>query len=156
MMIKSIIISLILLIFAYGYSFAAFSIETDLREINFGQMSPGEIKGDIPSQGVTVRCISDQGNAWYLRIRLDGQLTHIDSPSSVIPNSNFWWYGSSTTGTGTLTTAQQNFLSEEIVYQAPVGEGSTGVDINIKFILELPHIIQSGSYGSTIVLTLIE
>ncbi|MDD5423434.1 MAG: hypothetical protein PHT32_08500 [Candidatus Omnitrophica bacterium] len=139
-----------------GSAHAAFTLETDINSIDFGAMAPDEIKGDIPSQGVTVRCTTDQGNAWFLRTRLDTQLTNANNPSSVIPSENFRWYGSSTTGTGQLVMTEQDYLVERIVYTAPAGEGASGVNIKVKFKLNIPHRVQSGTYNSRIIFTMIE
>lgn len=135
---------------------ATFSIETDLTSIDFGNMKPSQTKGDVPSQGVTVRCTTDQGNPWYLRMHLETPLTNVDNPSSFISDENFRWYGISTTGSGTLVMDEQDFSIERIAYTAPTGEGGSGVDVKLQFKLTVPSNIQSGPYFTRIILTLIE
>lgn len=135
---------------------AAFTIETDLTSVNFGVMKPGEIRGDIPFQGVTVRCTTDQGRPWTLRIRLERPLANTNNSSSVIPSENFRWYGLNSTGTGTLVTDEQDFLVERVAYTAPAGEGAGGIEIKIRFKLNVPTNSQSGDYVTRIILTFIE
>ncbi len=135
---------------------AAFSIETDLTSINFGTMNPDQTRGDVPSQGITVRCTTDQNNPWYLRLHLETPLTNVNNPSSFISNENFWWYGMSTTGSGTLVMDEQDFSIERVAYTAPTGEGGSGVDVKLQFKLTVPSNVQSGPYSTRIILTLIE
>lgn len=135
---------------------ATLNIETDINSVDFGYMNPAATKGDIPFQGVTVRCTSDQGNPWQLRLRLETPLKHNDNPSQMIPSENFWWYGVSATGIGTLVMDEQDFLVERVVYSAPAGEGVSGIDIKLQFKLTIPANVQSGPYSTRIILTLIE
>ncbi len=153
---KALLFFLFTLFFFPEIASASFGVETDLSSINFGIMKPNEIKGDVPHQGVTVRCTTDQGNAWFLRIRADSPFRNTSNPSSVIPNENFLWYGLNTTGSGALVTGERDFSTERIVYQAPQGEGAEGVDIKLRFKLNIPRNTQSGDYVTTVILTFIE
>lgn len=156
MIAKILLLIALFIFFLTSTASAAFSIVLDLNSIDFANMKPGQIRGDLPSQGITVTCTSDQGNPWYLRICVKEPLTHMGNPSSIIPNENFLWYGLETTGTGTLVTAEQDFTEERIAYTAPAGEGASGVDIKLRFKLKIPQTVQSGDYATEITLTLIE
>ena len=127
MKLKAILLICIFLFFLSQNVHATFSIETDLTSINFGAMNPNGTKGDVPSQGVTVKCTTDQGNPWYLRLHLETPLTNVNNPSSMISNENFWWYGMSTTGSGALVMDEQDFSVEKVAYTASAGEGVSGV-----------------------------
>jgi hypothetical protein len=135
---------------------AVFSVDTDLTSINFGTMKPNEVMGDIPAQGVTIRCTTDRGNAWTIRTHLEQPLTNSLNPSSIIPNENFRWYGISTTGSGTLVRTEQDYLVEKVIYSAPAGEGAGGVDVNVKFRISIPAGTESGTYTTRVILTMIE
>ncbi len=153
---RLLLLAAIILIALSSHAYAEFTIETDLKSIDFGPMNPGDTRGDIPSQGVTIRCTTTQGNSWQLRLHLETPLTHVTNPSSIITNDNFWWYGVSTTGSGSLVMHEQNLLTEQIAYTAPAGEGASGIDIKLKFKLTLPNSLQSGQYATKIILTMIE
>ena len=153
---KPLFFAAVFLFLACQNALASFNIETDLNSIDFGYMNPTATKGDIPFQGLTVRCTSDQGNPWQLRLRLETPLRHDNNPSQVIPSENFWWYGISTTGSGTLVIDEQDFLIERVAYNAPAGEGASGIDIRLQFKLTIPSSAQSGPYSTRIILTLIE
>jgi len=156
MKLKIVLLTFVIFIFLHKNTYATFSIDTDLARVDFGLMSSGDVKDNVPWQGVTVKCTSDQGNPWDLRIRMDSPFTHENNPSSIIANDRFWWYGANTTGLGTLITSQSDFSVERIVYQAPMGEGTAGINVGIRFKLAVPPNAQSGRYAATIILTMIE
>ena len=138
---------------------AVFNIElANLDSIDFGSLDMGETKDDVPSEGFVVTCTTDQSNAWYLKIRSEAALTHADNPASFIPDANLYWYGisSSIPGNTSLVTTQQDFTIERTVYTAPNTEGATGTDITLKFRVDIPQVIQSGTYSTNIVLTFTE
>ena len=135
---------------------AVFNLDTDLTYINFGVMKPNEVTGDVPAQGITIRCTTDQGRAWTLRTHLEQPLSNSFNPSSIIPSENFRWYGIATTGSGNLVRTEQDYLVEKVIYSAPAGEGAGGIDINVKFRLSVPATTQSGTYTTSIILTMIE
>jgi len=135
---------------------AIFNIETDQQTLDFGLMAPNEVRDNVPSKGVMVKCTSDQGIPWRLRIRLESPLAHVNNPSETIASDHFWWYGANTTGIGTLVTNENDFTVERIVYSAPAGEGANGIDVELRFKLALPPRTQSGDYLTKIIFTLIE
>ncbi|MFH0772112.1 MAG: hypothetical protein V1933_05780 [Candidatus Omnitrophota bacterium] len=135
---------------------AAFGITLDAYSLSFGSFNPGEIKTDVPEGSIIVTCASDQGNAWNLKIKTEYPLVNSLNPASTIPNANLWWYGVSSTGAGTLITAREDFSSEKTVYSAPAGEGTSGVEIKVKFEISVPKDVQSGQYSSNIIFTIIE
>ena len=154
---KKIFVLFILSLFIFSIDASAtFTIETDLIEIYFGSMSPGEIREGIPTQGITVRCTTDQGNPWFLRIRTENPFGNMNNLSAIIPNENFWCYADSTTGSGILVTTEQDFSVERIVYTASAGEGAQGVGVVLKFKLAVPTNTQSGDYSTRVILTMIE
>jgi hypothetical protein len=155
----AIFIAITFAIFLYTHDAeAVFSIDLNFYSIDFGNMNMGDIKDDIPSIGLIITCTTDQGNPWYLKIRNDYPLKHISNPASVIPNTNFKWYGVSTSDpTNTsLVTTREDFTYEKTIYSGAAGEGASGTDITIKFELTLPPILQSGIYSTNIVFTFTE
>ncbi|MFH0839933.1 MAG: hypothetical protein V1883_02825 [Candidatus Omnitrophota bacterium] len=137
---------------------AAFSINLNFYSIDFGNLNMGDIKDDVPGIGLTVTCQTDQGNPWQLRIRAERPLTSILNPSSFIPNTNFFWYGisSSVPGNNSLVRNQEDFTVERTVYSAPGTEGNPGTDITLKFKVIVPRPVQSGIYNTKIVFTFTE
>jgi len=144
------------ILFFTNPALATFSITTDTTNINFGPMDPGNTTGDIPVQGLSVTCTSDQGNQWFLRVYTETPFEHVDSPNITIFNENFYWYGINTDGAGDLVTDEEDMLSEKIVYTSTSTEGANGITITVKFKLEVPQHTQSGEYNSKIIFTLTE
>ena len=137
---------------------AAFSIELNFPDLNFGNMNMGDIKDDVPPMGLIVTCTTDLGNPWSLNIRNDWPLMHVSNPSSVISNTDFKWYGVSTSDPAntSLIMTREDFTFERTIYNGAAGEGANGTDIMMKFELTLPSLLQSGLYTSNIVFTLTE
>ena len=139
-------------------AFATFSINLNFYSIDFGNLNMGDIKDDVPGIGLKVTCTTDQANPWQLRIRTERPLTNTMDPSSFIPNSNFFWYGISTSvpDNGSLVRSQEDFTVERTVYTAPGTEGNPGTDITLKFKVVVPRPVQSGAYTTKIVFTFTE
>lgn len=139
-------------------AFAVFSVDLNFYSIDFGNLNMGDIKDDVPGIGIRVTCATDQGNPWQLRIRTEKPLTNTINPPSFIPNSNFFWYGisSSVPENGSLVKSQEDFTVERTVYIAPGTEGNPGTDITLKFKVIVPRPVQSGIYTTKIVFTFTE
>lgn len=137
---------------------AAFSVTLNFPSIDFGSLNMGDIRYDVPDTGITATCRTDQGNPWQLKIRADQPLTHMESPASFIPNTNFFWYGisSNVPGNNSLDKTQEDFTMERTVYTAPAGEGDPGTEITLKFKVVVPRLIQSGIYATTVIFTFTE
>ena len=147
------------MVFLFPHSaFATFSITLNFYDIDFGNLNMGDIKDDVPGIGLTVTCMTDQGNPWQLRIRTERPLTHAVDPSSFIPNTNLFWYGISTSApmNNSLVKSQEDFTLERTVYTAPGTEGNPGTDITLKFKVIVPRPVQSGIYNTKIVFTFTE
>ncbi len=140
-------------------AYAVFTLELNQTAVDFGDMDSGpsgSYRDDMPPQGMEVICSTDQGNAWWLRIRNDQPLTNASNPASTISNANFKWYGVSTSDPAnmSLVTLREDFTVEKTVYSAPNTEAQT--TIRMKFELTVPPAMQSGAYTSNIVFTLTE
>lgn len=135
-----------------------FSINLNFYSIDFGDLNMGDIKDDVPGIGLKATCMTNQGNPWQLRIRAERPLTNTANPSSFIPNSNFFWYGISTTvpANASLVKSQEDFTVERTVYSAPGSEGMPGTDITLKFKVIVPRPAQSGVYTTKVVFTFTE
>jgi hypothetical protein len=158
--LKNVICFLFCLVFLLSFFLksaeAVFNIALDTYTLDFGNLNPGEVKTNFPESSLIITCTTDQGNAWNLRVRNETPFTHTINPAATIPDTSFWWYGVSTTGTGTLIYTKQDFTTERIVYSAPAGEGASGVEIRMKFEISIPDYIQSGGYESNIIFTMVE
>jgi hypothetical protein len=146
-------------VFLYAHDAAAvFSIDLNFNSVDFGGLNMGDIKDDVPGIGIRVTCRADQGLPWQLKIRAEQPLTHMENPASFIPNTNFFWYGISTSvpGNNSLDRSQEDFTLERTVYTAPAGEGAAGTEITMKFKVIVPRPAQSGIYTTKIVFTFTE
>lgn len=157
------LISGLLLFAAAREAEAVFTIEFNLHSIDFDSMdsgASGSFKDDVPSQGLTITCTTDEGNAWQLKVRNEQPLTHISNPGATIPDTSFRWYVESTTGnTGQLgysLNQREDFTIEKTIYTGTAGEGAAGIDFTTKYELTVPPNIQSGDYSSTVVFTFTE
>lgn len=139
-------------------TYAVFSLDLNFYSIDFGSMNMGDIKDDVPPIGLTATCTTDQGLRWYLRIRSDGPLTHEENPAAFIPDTNFRWYGISTSDPAntSLVTTREDFTMERTIYIGEPGEGADGTDLMMKFEITLPPLLQSGRYNANIVFTMTE
>ena len=137
---------------------ATFSINLNFYSVDFGSLNMGDIKDDVPNIGIKVTCATNQGNPWQLRVRAERPLTHMENPASFIPNTNFFWYGISTSvpTNNSLDRNQEDFTVERTVYRAPGTEGTPGTDITMKFKVIVPMPAQSGIYTTKIVFTFTE
>ena len=153
-----IIVSLLTIFLYKSDAEAAFSIELNFYSIDFGKLNMGDIKDGVPGTGLTVTCTTDQNNPWFLKIRNEGPLIHTSNPASIIPDTNLYWYGvsSSVPGNNSLVTSQQDFTLEKTVYSAPATEGASGTQITMKFRVDVPTVVQSGTYNTNIVFTFTE
>lgn len=155
--IRILIIALII-VFSFTVEARAskFKLKVDKHTIDFSNLNLGETKSDIPGDGFKATCTSDLGNPWELKISNIQPLTHEHNPTATIPDTNFRWYGISTTGAGTLIKEEKDFTQERVLYSAPAGEGANGIDIIIKFKLIVPQMIQAGEYETQIMFTMTE
>jgi hypothetical protein len=147
----------IFIVLPLNNALAVFSIEIpEDFDIYFGQVAPGTVMGNIPNDGFDVVCTSDQGNPWFLELRMDQPLTNEVNAFSVIPLDNFFFYGIGTTGSGVLVTERTRLDTPKTVYTSPAAEGADGVGITLKFRIDIPRIIQSGRYSGQLIFTLTE
>ncbi|MBN1871908.1 MAG: hypothetical protein JW800_04970 [Candidatus Omnitrophica bacterium] len=129
-------------------------------DLDFGEMKMGEIKYDVPRDGLKIKCRTSAGTpGWRLKVRLDRPLTNIDDLSSIIPRENIYVYGITTSNdmNNSLLTTPTNLLREVTLYTGAAGEEET--DITIKFQMELPPALKQGVFNtnfSDIVFTISE
>ncbi len=137
----------------------ALSLNLNLYSVDFGNMNMGDIKTEVPAQGLTVTATTSAATAgWTLKIRNEEPFRHQLNPASVIPNTQFRWYAVSTTGSESRFTypinQREDFTYEKLIYTGVAGEEET--DITLKFELALPPILQSGTYTTRVIFTLTE
>lgn len=147
----------VLIFYAISSSYAIFRLELDRFDVGFGSLNLGETKYDIPADSLKATITTDTGNSFKLQIRNLQPFTSASNPLFTIENRKFWWYGVSTTGSGTLVTTQENFVQEKTVYTGVAGEGASGIDVEMKFRVDVPeNNLLSGRYTSDVVLTATE
>jgi len=158
-----LVIGIVLVICGSAQETKALGIEfTNYTAIDFGEMSAGDIKDEVPDDGLIIRCTASAGTpGWTLKVKIDHPLTHESNPASLIPNTNFKWYLVSTSDANNRPTnlEQRTALEayDQTIYTGLAGEVQT--DIKMKFHLELPTILQWGTYNTNygkIVFTLTE
>ena len=138
---------------------------TNYDVIDFGEMNLGDIKYDIPRDGLIVKCTASTGTpGWTLTVRIDHPLTHESNIASEIPNTNFKWYLVSTSDLNNQPTnieQRVEFRTYDDV-QNPVYTGLANEDeteLTLKFQLEIPRDLEWGYYDThlgRIVFTLTE
>ncbi len=134
-----------------------FRLSVDRGTIDFEKMKPGDVKDNMPPEGVIVTSNTNTGNPWYLKISNDSPLS---SGPYVIPDSNFSWYGW-TDGAGTWYGTGNNPITfvPELMYASGANEGNNmpnGTNNHLKFKLAIPKGQPGGKYLSTVTLTLTE
>lgn len=142
---------------AFTFAYDAASIQT----INFGTMDPGTANFDVPPSGqlLQLNCTSDQGLAYTVQINNTQPLTHTTDAAFSISNDNFKWFGTFTTGAGTLTNQSTSFSTTPQALYSGVAADANGATIvvQMKFGLIVPSTgIRAGTYRSTIQFTMTE
>lgn len=134
----------------------ALNLVIDRSEFDFGVLHLGEVRRDIPPEGLRLVCTTDGLNAWQLLVTQLEPMAHEHNPTQVIPETNLRWYGVSTSGSGTLAREESDFSQERAVYTGLSTEGTGGVDIVMKFALLAPRWTQMGRYRTRLLFTLTE
>jgi hypothetical protein len=156
-------VGIVLVICGSAQETKALGIEfTNYTAIDFGEMSAGDIKDEVPYERLIIRCTASSGTpGWTLKVKIDHPLTHESNPASIIPNTNFKWYLVNTSDANNNPTnleQRTEFTTyDQTVYTGLAGEAQT--DIEMKFQLELPTVLQWGTYSTNygkIVFTLTE
>lgn len=134
-----------------------FELSIDQGFVDFGRMSPGETKWNMPPAGIMVQAKTNCGKPWFLKISNDAPFT---SGQNYIPNSNFQWYGW-TQGNGKWHGTGENVMSvtPALVYSSGVGEENNlpGGTINfLKFKLKIPNNQAPGNYTTVVKFTMTE
>jgi len=147
-----------------------FSVSVSLNTIDFGSVQAGswaELKTAGGSYHNEVVCKSNNGQTWYIKIKVDHALT---SGSNAIPLANFKWMcayvGSKNppyaAGTGTLANAIAyiSFITTDaLVYTCGADEKSNfpnGIGAQFNYGLSVPDTQPAGSYTATVTYTMTE
>jgi len=152
-----LLLSLVFIFVFQTFAYATLQVTVDPASINLGSFNLNDDTRDLPrDRTIRVICTTDQGNPWELKINLESLLANLDNPSAVIPETNFWWYGFRTNGTGSLVTTDQDFSLERVVYTSSPLEGNGEVIVEVKFRIKIPNSTQSGNYGTRVLFTIVE
>lgn len=134
-----------------------FRLSVDRGSADFETMKPGQVKDNVPREGIIVTSKTNTGNPWYLKIANDNPLS---SGPYVIPDSNLIWYGW-TDGKGTWYGNGNNAITlvPDLMYASGATEVNNlpdGTNNHLKFKLTIPSGQPGGKYLSNVVLTMTE
>ena len=153
----------IALLVAFGLAtppaWAALQITSDHRAIFFGLMKLDESK-ELAQSGSyhnEITCISTNGRQWQLKISL---LQPLVGGGEEIAMENFEWQLAATTGHGNPAQPYRFVpfsLMPELVYMSATDEAEgTPVRFQFKYRLKIPELQVSGTYQTTIRITVTE
>lgn len=134
----------------------ALSLVVDRTEVDFGTLQLGEVRSDVPPEGLRLTCKTDGLGAWQLLLSQLEPMSNELNPTQVIPETNLRWYGVSTTGSGTLVREETDVTQERVIYTGTAAEGSGGIEVVVKFLLIAPQWTQMGRYRTRLLFTLTE
>ena len=134
-----------------------FQLSIDQGYIDFGKMKPGETKGNMPPEGVTVQAQTNNGKPWYLKVCNGSPFSYGDE---MIPNNNFMWSGW-TDGAGKWYGTGNNKMTTTptIIYESAASEYNNlpnGTNCRMKFRLKVPDDQAPGNYATTVKFTMTE
>lgn len=140
-------------------AWSTFSISTDNRAIDFGQMALDEAKeltylGDYHNE---ITCTSSNQKTWYLKVNL---LSPLSSGANKIPLDNFKWQLSWTDGKGSIAhpyAFKEFALFPDLTYISGPGESAgTGIRLRFKYSLKIPQAQAQGIYSTIVRFTFTE
>jgi hypothetical protein len=134
---------------------STFEISADTIPIDFGVMQSGVPVELYPDRYFNeVRCISNNGRTWYLKVFCqDLQGAHEDIESSNLKFRVYW-----TDGTGSYSSDWMSFGDFPVLVYTSGGIDSTGREVKIQFVyrLEPPGRATAGHYTALVTYTFTE
>ena len=130
-----------------------FNMSASESSIDFATIDPGLT---TEAKSLYVFCNTNNNKPWNVNIKLVSELT---SGTFTIPNENFHWWGWASNGEGTWDAGAGHLTTEpQTFYSAGLGEWITSspVELTLQFNVDVPQNQVSGSYASTLVLTMTE
>lgn len=135
----------------------AFKLSLDKANISFGFVKPGETVELYPQTNYNeVKCISNKGNSWYLRLSIVG--TIVGPPDANVGIENFKWMVPSAMGDGIVEKGWHSFTEMPAQAYASGPRDSTGEEVRLqfKYKLDLPKNAIGGNYGVNVLYTMTE
>ncbi len=133
--------------YAQVYVNPIFTLSLDNANISFGYSDPGktiELKPDTYYN--LVKCRSNKGKTWYLKVSIMGEIAGPQPPISL---DSFKWKVFRSTGDGVPQTGWQPFTKEPVlVYTSGPGD-NTGAEVIVQFQykLDMPASATGGYYS---------
>lgn len=133
----------------------SFKLSLDNANINFGFTEPGKHVELYPNTNYNeVKCISNKGNAWYLKLSVIGNV--IGPQDSKVVIDNFKWMVSRSTGDGVAEKGWHSFTELPArVYTSGQADSAGGeVTIQFKYRLDMPSNATAGNYNLNVLYTM--
>jgi len=134
-----------------------FTLSLDNNYLDFGNIQSGETVVLNPASYYnTIKCVSNKGKKWYLKISLQGD---IKGPAGTTVDPSFCkWRIHSETGDGSPVEGWSSFNKEPVFVYTARGEDiqGKGVTIRFQYSLELPPCAKAGHYSIRVLYTLTE
>lgn len=125
-----------------------FKLSLDNASIIFGYTEPGKSVELYPYKHYNeVKCISNKGNTWYLRLSVIGNV--IGPADTPVKIDDFKWMISRSTGDGVIEKGWHSFTeSPAVAYTSgPADAGGEEVILQFKYKLDLPPNAKGGNYS---------
>lgn len=132
-----------------------FKLNLDNPNINFGFTDPGKTVELYPDKNYNeVKCISNKGTKWYLRVAVSGDI--VGPQGSSVALRSFKWMVASSSGDGIIEKDWHPFSAEPVLVYTSGPKDMAGDEVTIKFKykLDLPGNARGGNYGINIVYTM--
>ncbi len=132
-----------------------FKLSLDNANISFGHTEPGKHVELYPNTHYNeLKCISNKGNPWYLKISIIGNV--IGPPDNNVGIDSFKWMVSRTTGDGVTEKGWHEFteLPVRVYTSGPMDSEGGEVTIQFKYRLDMPGNARAGNYNLNVLYTM--
>jgi len=158
--IAILIIALFMIVSGGRTAFALFEIETDNINLEFGVLNIGDWSelNERGSYHNEIKCRSDNGNTWYLKVHL---IDDFRSGTDVMSCSNLKWKVISVEGGDGIISNQGSYTDFSLMPQAvytsgPADNNGTEVKIRLSYAISIPRSQAAGNYRTTVRYTFTE
>lgn len=133
----------------------SFKLSLDNANINFGFTKPGEQVELYPNTHYNeVKCVSNKGNAWYLKLSVIGNV--IGPQDSSVGIDDFKWMVNRSSGDGVTEKGWNSFadLPTRAYTSGPIDSAGGEVTIQFKYRLDMPPNATAGTYNLNVLYTM--
>ena len=132
-----------------------FKLSLDNASINFGYAEPGKtIELNPYAHYNEVRCKSNKGKTWYLKVSVTGNI--IGPEDSNVGIDSFKWQVVSSSGDGVAEQGWQSFSQTPVRVYTSGERDALGeeVVIRFKYKLDMPQTAKGGNYSVNVLYTM--